>query len=264
MADTDVEKTLATQITALTGRIATEAKTLHVKVGDLVGLSTTAKASIVAALNEQVNALETLKTTVTGNTSDITAAQTEIASLKTLIENASNIDDTQTGTDTTYSSSKIESVVAEAKQAVKDDLLGGAGAAYDTLKELADLIATNQDAITALQTIAAGHVRFDEAQTLTDTQKTQARSNIGAASSADVATLQTKVTANETAIEGKASQTDLNAVSAKVTANETAIAAKASQADLEALEEKIGDTGTDFVAVFEAALTDTTDETEGA
>lgn len=230
MADTT---TLSTpeKINLLASRIGTECKTLHEKIGDLTGLSTTVKSSIVSALNEQVNALGTLKTTVTGNTTAIEAAQTEIAALKTALENATEIDDTQAGTETTYSSSKIESEINAAKQAVKDDLLGGAGAAYDTLKELADLIATNQDAISALETIAAGHVHFDKAQTLTDEQKTQARNNIGAASAADV------------------------------TALTTTVGTKAAQADLEALAAKVGDVDScDPVATFEAALAGTAGE----
>ena len=40
-------------------------------------------------------------------------------------------------------------------EAVKNDLLNGAGSAYDTLKELGDLISTNVDTITALEKIAA-------------------------------------------------------------------------------------------------------------
>lgn len=39
---------------------------------------------------------------------------------------------------------------------VKNDLLNGAGGAYDTLKELGDLIEDNKDAIDALEDIAAG------------------------------------------------------------------------------------------------------------
>lgn len=39
---------------------------------------------------------------------------------------------------------------------VKNDLLNGAGTAYDTLKELGDLIDDNQDAIEALETVASG------------------------------------------------------------------------------------------------------------
>lgn len=44
----------------------------------------------------------------------------------------------------------------EAVAAVKNDLLNGAGTAYDTLKELGDLIDDNTDAIEALETIATG------------------------------------------------------------------------------------------------------------
>lgn len=43
-----------------------------------------------------------------------------------------------------------------AAEAVKNELLNGAGAAYDTLKELGDLITTNKDALDALSEIAAG------------------------------------------------------------------------------------------------------------
>lgn len=46
--------------------------------------------------------------------------------------------------------------VDEAISATKDDLLNGAGEAYDTLKELADLIDENHDAIDVLETVAAG------------------------------------------------------------------------------------------------------------
>ena len=67
---------------------------------------------------------------------------------------------------------------------MKNDLLGGAGEAYDTLKELADALVTNKNAITALQQIAQGHVQFDKAQSLNDEQKKQARANIGALSAA--------------------------------------------------------------------------------
>lgn len=44
----------------------------------------------------------------------------------------------------------------EAAATVKNDLLNGAGTAYDTLKELGDLIDANVDAIDALETVASG------------------------------------------------------------------------------------------------------------
>lgn len=49
-----------------------------------------------------------------------------------------------------------DSAASTAANTVKNDLLNGAGAAYDTLKELGDLINENQDAIDALETVATG------------------------------------------------------------------------------------------------------------
>lgn len=49
-----------------------------------------------------------------------------------------------------------ETFATEAAQKVKDDLLNGATGAYDTLKELGDLIEENVDAIDALELVAAG------------------------------------------------------------------------------------------------------------
>lgn len=49
----------------------------------------------------------------------------------------------------------IRAIATEEAAAVKNDLLNGAGSAYDTLKELGDLIDVNVDAIDALETVAA-------------------------------------------------------------------------------------------------------------
>lgn len=122
-------------------------------------------------------AAEALTQRVAANEGAITALQGEVAKKV-------EIDDAQASGTKTYSSQKVDSQITAAKQAVKDDLLGGAGEAYDTLKELADALVTNKDAITALQQIAQGHVQFDKAQSLNDEQKKQARANIGALSAA--------------------------------------------------------------------------------
>lgn len=49
-----------------------------------------------------------------------------------------------------------DNAATTAANTVKNDLLNGAGTAYDTLKELGDLIDTNTNAIEALETVAAG------------------------------------------------------------------------------------------------------------
>lgn len=63
---------------------------------------------------------------------------------------------------------------------LKNELLGGAGAAFDTFKELQDLFLENKDLIEELKTIAGKHVRFDIAQALTNAEQAQGRSNLGA------------------------------------------------------------------------------------
>lgn len=122
-------------------------------------------------------AAEALTQRVAANEGAITNLQSEVAKKV-------EIDDAQASATKTYSSQKVDSQITAAKQSVKNDLLGGAGEAYDTLKELADALVTNKDAITALQQIAQGHVQFDKAQSLNDEQKKQARANIGALSAA--------------------------------------------------------------------------------
>lgn len=63
---------------------------------------------------------------------------------------------------------------------LRNDLLGGAGSAFDTFKELQDLFLENKDLIEELKTIAGKHVRFDIAQALTNAEQAQGRSNLGA------------------------------------------------------------------------------------
>lgn len=127
---------------------------------------------------------------VTGNTAAealtqrVAANEGAITNLQSEVAQKVEIDDAQASATKTYSSQKVDSQITAAKQSVKNDLLGGAGEAYDTLKELADALVTNKDAITALQQIAQGHVQFDKAQSLNDEQKKQARANIGALSAA--------------------------------------------------------------------------------
>lgn len=50
----------------------------------------------------------------------------------------------------------IKSTMDEKIDAAKNDLLNGAGEAYDTLKELGDLIDENTTALEALETVASG------------------------------------------------------------------------------------------------------------
>ena len=65
---------------------------------------------------------------------------------------------------------------------LKNELLGGAGSAFDTFKELQDLFLDNKNLIEELKTIAGKHIRFDIDQALTIAEKARVRNNIGAVS----------------------------------------------------------------------------------
>lgn len=151
-------------------RLTTQAKLLKTLINgnlaDLSGLNTTAKSNLVSAVNEVLS-----------------LAQAATSS------GGAVIDDATARTTTVYSSSKVTADIAAARAALKDEILGGAGAAFDTLSELNTLISAgdqaDQNAITALNTALGNRVRFDAAQTLTVAQKATATANIGAVALAD-------------------------------------------------------------------------------
>lgn len=141
------------RIVALAQAIGADVKALKAADGDLSSLSTTAKGNLVAAINE-------LHTTVT---------------------NLSDIDDTagDGNTTATWSANKIYDTIEAAKLAVKNELVGGAGAALDTFKELQDAINADATFAQTMATSLSKKVSFDVAQTLTVAEKAQACANIG-------------------------------------------------------------------------------------
>lgn len=173
-------------------RASTEFKAIRTLINgnaaDLSALTTTQKASLVAALN--------------GLQAEVTAAATS---------GGASINDAAPGGSTTYSSSKVVALdnairatitaltaadvgaaseafatnaASNAAAAVKAEILGGASAAWDTLQELKVLLdgldAENDGLLSAI----GNRVRFDAAQTLTAPEKAQAIANIGAVSQA--------------------------------------------------------------------------------
>lgn len=83
----------------------------------------------------------------------------------------------------TEAKSYADSAAATAANTVKNDLLNNAGSAYDTLKELGDLIDDNKDAIDALETVASGKADASHAHDITDVTGLQSALNGKAATS---------------------------------------------------------------------------------
>ena len=159
--------TLQVRLSDLATRVATETKSIRTllngNAASNVALITTAKTSLVAAINELKTEVDTLA-----------------ASGGATINDASTSSITQT-----YSINKIITSIAEARAAVKAEILGGAGAAYDTLKELEDLFASTGADLSGITTALGNRVRFDAVQSLTAPQKVTANTNIGSLSLVD-------------------------------------------------------------------------------
>lgn len=245
---------LSAQISALAVQIGTDIKGILGNIGSLESLTTNQKASLVLALNELKASIDSVQSSM-----------------------GAQIDDESNDKTHTWSGSKISSAISAATAALVD----GAPDTLDTLKELSDALTTNKDAISALQTIAAGHVKFNESQTLEPGQQEQARTNIGAAAASDVTDLQGTVSGHTTQIgtigdltttaknnlvaainevKGAADQAQSTASSAQTaagTAQETATAAQsAATANTSAISDlttKVGDTKADFAAQYVAA-----------
>lgn len=145
---------LATQIVALAQAIGADIKDLRTKQGDLTSLTTTAKGTLVAAINE-------LKTALAGSGAAIN-------------DTAGN-----GATTVTWSADKIFDTIEAAKVAVKADLTNGAAAALDTLNELAAALGNDPSFAATIATELGNRLRFDAAQVLTTPQKLQACTNLG-------------------------------------------------------------------------------------
>ena len=152
---------LETRIVALAQAVGADVKALTAAQGSLSALNTTTKTSLVAAINE-------LMTLIGGAGAQIN-------------DSAGNGD-----TSVTWSADKIFDSIEAAKIAVKNDLVNGAGAALDTLNELAAALGNDPSFAATIATEIANRVRFDAAQTLTQPQMAQARANIGAQSAAAI------------------------------------------------------------------------------
>lgn len=138
---------LVNDVNAAFTQVATDIKAGNTARGSLSALTTSNKTSLVAAINE------------------IAAASAA----------ASGIDDGAASGTSTWSSQKVQQMLA----ALKAEILSGASSAWDTLKEFEEYVQQDKTGAAAMATAINNRVRFDEAQVLTAEQQTQACSNLG-------------------------------------------------------------------------------------
>ena len=156
--------TLEQRLILLAQAIGADIKALKIDQGALTDLDTTTKTSLVAAVNE-------LKGIVDG-----------LSGSSAVINDGAGDGDTTV----TWSADKIFDTIAAASAALKDELTDGAGAALDTLKELADALGNDPSFSATIAAEIANRVRYDAAQALSAPQQAQARNNIGAQAAAAV------------------------------------------------------------------------------
>ena len=123
---------LLTRITALINSIATDIKDVYAKIGNLSSLQTTTKSSLVGAINE-------------------------IKSSGSL-----QINDSTPSAITTFSGTAINSKIATAKTEVKNEILGSASAAYDTLQEIQAQMEADDTASASLTTAVGQRPTYTE------------------------------------------------------------------------------------------------------
>ena len=123
---------LLTRITALINSIATDIKDVYAKIGNLSSLQTTTKSSLVGAINE-------IKSSV-----------------------GLQINDSTPSVSTTFSGTAIDSKIATAKTEVKNEILGSASAAYDTLQEIQAQMEADDTAAASLTTAVGQRPTYTE------------------------------------------------------------------------------------------------------
>jgi hypothetical protein len=146
--------TMEVRLRDLATRISTECKAIRTlangNAADLSALTTTAKTSLVAAINELDAAIDAIGPSLT-------------------------INDSATNTTQVWSSSKVSQEI----QAAKDALTNGAASALDTLQEIAAALGNDANFASTVTTSLGNRLRYDAAQTLSAGQMTQACTNLG-------------------------------------------------------------------------------------
>lgn len=147
---------LTERINQLVDKIGTILKEIKADIGHKSALKTTDKESVVGAVNELKDRIDAVG--AGGNAA---------------------IDDTSPASAATvYSSQKTEQLIAAVKTEVRSEILDGAEAAYDTLKEVGEHIKQDKSGAAAMAQQIAARLRIDEAQILTPEQKTAVESTL--------------------------------------------------------------------------------------
>ena len=145
-------------------------------------------SNIVTLVNALATAIGGDYKTVAASVAASVAKQGDLTALttaeKTTLVGALN--ELKSGLDTVTSSAIDAATVQSMINTGITALVDGAPDALNTLNEIATALAEDQTALDGILLALAKRVRVDAVQSFSDVEKTQGRSNIGAAASADV------------------------------------------------------------------------------
>ena len=169
--------------------VATAIKADRASMGPLTNLTTTAKDSLVNAINEvkasiaSAGAGAAINDSAPSTTSVYSSSKTEaFADAAATAAAVALINDTTSGSSSVYSSSKTDTNIAAAVAA----LVASSPSALDTLNELASALGDDANFSATMAAALGNRVRFDAAQSLTSPQQAQAQSNISVYSQAQI------------------------------------------------------------------------------
>jgi len=171
-----------------------------VSIASLVNLKTATKANLVAAINEVFD-LANAAANSGGAVIDDNVSRTTTTYSSSKIEQtatakaAALVSDGTTATTTTWSSSKINTAIGNLTTQLQN-ILNAAPEAFDSFKEVADYIASDQSGAAAMTASIQNRIRVDADQTFTTAQITQGLANLvklGVAKQVDLNALITRI-----------------------------------------------------------------------
>ena len=158
----------------------------------------TAKPTVIAAGNTQAEARTAIgagtsslalgTTASTAKAGNYTPTWAEVSAKPAVIASGS----TEAAARTAISVSSTAEMNSAISTAV-NGIINGAPAAYDTLKEISDYISGNDTAVGGITAALANRVRVDAAQSFTEPQKVQARTNIDVYSKTEIGNPETNL-----------------------------------------------------------------------
>lgn len=158
----------------------------------------TSKPTVIAAGNTQAEARTAIgagtsslvlgTTASTAKAGNYTPTWTEVSAKPAVIASGS----TEAAARNAISVSSTAEMNSAISDAV-DGIIDGAPVAFDTLKEIADYLADNDTAVGGITAALANRVRVDAAQSFTEPEKVQARTNIDVYSKAEIGNPETNL-----------------------------------------------------------------------